>query len=50
VGHLIGRGIRIAARGTWMLSAAHTDDDVDATLEAVDAAVDALVESRAPST
>jgi len=37
--HLLSRGVRIAARGNWMLSAAHTDEDVDRTLEAFDGAL-----------
>ncbi len=32
--HLLRRGVRIAGRGTWMLSAVHSDEDVDRTLEA----------------
>ena len=36
---LLGRGVRIAGRGAWMLSAAHTEDDVEVTLDAFDAAL-----------
>ena len=39
VPHLLRRGVRIAGRGNWMLSAAHTDEDVDRTLEAFDGAL-----------
>jgi len=37
--HLLGRGVRIAGRGNWMLSSEHTDDDIDRTLEAFDGAL-----------
>jgi glutamate-1-semialdehyde 2,1-aminomutase len=36
---LVRRGVRITARGSWWVSAAHTDDDVDRTLDAFDAAL-----------
>jgi glutamate-1-semialdehyde 2,1-aminomutase len=39
VPYLLARGVRIAGRGTWMLSAAHTEEDVDVTLDAFDAAL-----------
>jgi glutamate-1-semialdehyde 2,1-aminomutase len=32
---LLERGVRILPRGTWFLSEAHTDDDIDETLAAV---------------
>lgn len=31
---LIDRGVRVTTRGTWFLSAAHTDADIERTLEA----------------
>lgn len=34
---LLTKGVRPTARGTWFVSAAHTQDDVDITLSAVDA-------------
>jgi glutamate-1-semialdehyde 2,1-aminomutase len=39
---LIRNGVRITARGTWFLSLAHTDEDVDATLAAADRALQAV--------
>ena len=36
------RGVRPTARGTWMLSFAHTDGDVAATLDAADRALGAM--------
>jgi glutamate-1-semialdehyde 2,1-aminomutase len=36
---LIQNGVRITSRGTWFLSAAHTDKDIDATLAAADRAL-----------
>ena len=36
------RGVRPTARGTWMLSFAHTDTDVLATLDAADRALEAM--------
>ncbi len=35
-------GVRVTARGTWFMSAAHTDADVEETLRAVDRAFAAL--------
>ncbi len=37
--YLLRRGVRIAGRGNWMLSSAHTEADVDETIEAFDAAL-----------
>jgi len=39
---LLQRGVRILPRGTWFVSAAHTDEDIAKTLIAVDAALSAL--------
>jgi glutamate-1-semialdehyde 2,1-aminomutase len=39
---LLHRGVRITSRGTWFLSAAHTDADIERTLEAAGDALDAL--------
>jgi glutamate-1-semialdehyde 2,1-aminomutase len=36
---LMENGIRITSRGTWFLSAAHTDEDIDATIAAADRAM-----------
>jgi glutamate-1-semialdehyde 2,1-aminomutase len=36
------RGVRVTARGTWFLSAAHDDADIDATLAAASEALDAI--------
>jgi glutamate-1-semialdehyde 2,1-aminomutase len=36
---LIRRGIRTTSRGSWWVSAAHTEEDVDRTLDAFDAAL-----------
>jgi len=35
-------GVRVTTRGSWFLSAAHSDDDIDETLIAVDRAFDRL--------
>ena len=35
LGALLNLRVRTTARGTWFLSTAHTDSDVEATLEAV---------------
>jgi glutamate-1-semialdehyde 2,1-aminomutase len=43
VPHLIARGVRIARRGTWMLSSEHSDGDIDRTLEAFDGALAAFL-------
>lgn len=40
--HLLERGVRIAARGTWFLSTAHTDEDVERTVDAFDSALTAF--------
>jgi glutamate-1-semialdehyde aminotransferase len=39
--HLLRRGVRIAGRGNWFLSAAHSNDDVDRTLYAFEGALKA---------
>ena len=39
---LLERGIRPTSRGTWFVSAAHTDDDLAVTLDAVDRALQSL--------
>ena len=39
---LLQRGVRILPRGTWFVSAAHTEADIEKTLVAVDAALTAL--------
>jgi glutamate-1-semialdehyde 2,1-aminomutase len=38
---LVGRGIRILPRGTWFVSTAHTDADIDRTLDVLAAALHA---------
>jgi glutamate-1-semialdehyde 2,1-aminomutase len=35
LGELLESGVRPTSRGTWFVSAAHTDDDVTTTLDAV---------------
>jgi len=35
-------GVRTTARGTWFMSAAHTDDDIEETLRAADVAAASL--------
>lgn len=42
LGLLVAEGVRIAAKGLWFLSVAHTDDDVDRTVDAVDRALTAF--------
>ena len=39
--HLLRRGVRMAGRGNWFLSAAHSNDDVDQTLCAFEGALKA---------
>ncbi len=43
VAQLAVRGVRTILRGTWYISAAHTADDIDATLAAADAALAAAL-------
>jgi glutamate-1-semialdehyde 2,1-aminomutase len=43
---LLEEGIRVIPAGRWYLNAAHSDDDVDATLEAADRAFARLAERR----
>jgi glutamate-1-semialdehyde 2,1-aminomutase len=38
---LVGRGVRILPRGTWFVSTAHTDADIDRTLDVLAAALHA---------
>jgi len=42
LGALLERGVRPTSRGTWFLSAAHSDSDVAQTLDAVDRALQAI--------
>ena len=46
--HLVRRGVRIARRGNWMLSAAHTDEDADRSIAAFAGALQAYREEVAP--
>ena len=46
---LIDAGVWVAYRGIWYLSAAHTERDVDETLDRVDSAFAAFSESPAPA-
>ena len=39
---MLNRGVRILPRGTWFLSSAHEDTHIDATLDAVSAAIQSL--------
>ena len=43
VAQLAVRGVRTILRGTWYISAAHTADDIDATVVATDAALAAAL-------
>jgi glutamate-1-semialdehyde 2,1-aminomutase len=44
---LLSRGVRIAGRGNLMLSTAHSDEDLDRTLQAFDGALSEFQESAA---
>src|SRR5581483_10731756 len=39
---LEAEGVRLTSRGTWFVSSAHTDDDIDQTLAAAERALRAL--------
>jgi glutamate-1-semialdehyde 2,1-aminomutase len=39
---LEAEGVRLTSRGTWFVSSAHTDDDIDQTLAATERALRAL--------
>jgi glutamate-1-semialdehyde aminotransferase len=39
---LEAEGVRLTSRGTWFVSSAHTDDDIDLTLAAAARALRAL--------
>jgi glutamate-1-semialdehyde 2,1-aminomutase len=39
---LVENGVRITSRGTWFLSAAHTDNDIDSTLAAAERALQSI--------
>ena len=43
--HLVQRGVRISGRGNWMLSAAHTNEDADRTIQAFADALEAYRET-----
>jgi glutamate-1-semialdehyde 2,1-aminomutase len=45
--HMLGSGVFALERGLWFMSAAHTDDDVELTVAAAEAAIASLVK-RAP--
>jgi len=45
--HLVQRGVRIQRRGNWWLSAAHTDEDADRTIEAFAGALAAYRQEEA---
>ena len=40
---LLANGVRPTSRGTWFVSAAHTDEDVATTLNAVEQALQRIV-------
>jgi glutamate-1-semialdehyde aminotransferase len=42
---MMDRGIRPTTRGTWFMSAAHSEADIDETLEAAEAAMRTLLVS-----
>jgi glutamate-1-semialdehyde 2,1-aminomutase len=39
---LVKNGVRITSRGTWFLSTAHTDDDIDTTIGAAETAMKSI--------
>ena len=39
---LAERGVRVTLRGTWYISAAHTEADIEETLDRAEAALDSL--------
>ena len=39
---MLEQGVRLTARGTWFVSTAHTDIEIDATLKAADAVMQSL--------
>ena len=43
VSEIVDRGVRIIPRGNWFLSSAHTDADVDVTLDAVSAVLSEVI-------
>jgi glutamate-1-semialdehyde 2,1-aminomutase len=43
---LVTRGVRVTGRGTWLVSAAHTDDDVDTALVAVEQSLRDLARTK----
>jgi glutamate-1-semialdehyde 2,1-aminomutase len=45
--HMLGSGVFALERGLWFISAAHTDDDVEATVAAAEPAIASVVK-RAP--
>jgi glutamate-1-semialdehyde 2,1-aminomutase len=45
--HMLGSGVFALERGLWFMSAAHTDDDVELTVAAAEAAIASVVK-RAP--
>jgi len=46
---LLERGVHVALRGIWYLSTAHTEDDIEKTLEAVEGALLAVESDREPA-
>jgi glutamate-1-semialdehyde 2,1-aminomutase len=47
IGLMLEEGIRVTARGTWFISAAHTEDDIGATLDAVERALQQIDDLKA---
>ena len=47
--HLLGSGVFALERGLWFISTAHTDDDVDVTVAAAEAAIAAVVKRASGS-
>ncbi len=46
---LLERGVHVAMRGIWYLSTAHTEDDIEKTLEAIEGALQAVESEREPA-
>jgi glutamate-1-semialdehyde 2,1-aminomutase len=49
VSAMVDHGIRIIPRGNWFLSSVHTDEDIEATIGAVDAVFEELVSKAVPA-
>jgi len=47
--HLLGSGVFALERGLWFISTAHTDDDVEMTVEAAEPAIASVVKRASGS-